>query len=52
VGVRTGLDWLRIGIRGGCLWVRWGTFGFHKTREISWLPAKQLASQERLYSME
>jgi hypothetical protein len=26
--------------------VRWGTFGFHKTRGISWLAANQLASQE------
>jgi hypothetical protein len=53
VGVRTGLGWLRIGKGGGRLWVRWGTFGFHKTRGISWLAAKnQLASQEGLCSME
>jgi hypothetical protein len=32
VGVRTGLGWLRIGIRGWRLWVRWGTSGFHRTR--------------------
>jgi hypothetical protein len=52
VGVRTGLGWLGIGICGGRLWVRWGTFGFHKTRGISWLAANQLASQEGLCSME
>jgi hypothetical protein len=46
VGVMSGLVWLRIGIGGGRLWVRWGTFGFHKTRGISWLAANSLASQE------
>ena len=30
--MRTGLGWLRIGTGGEHLWVRWGTFGFHKTR--------------------
>jgi hypothetical protein len=50
--VRTGLGWLRIGSGGGRLWVRWGTFGFRKTRGISWLVAKQLASHEGLCSME
>jgi hypothetical protein len=52
VGVCTGLGWLMIGIGGGRLWVRWGTFGFHKTRGISWLAANRLASQEGLCSME
>jgi len=32
----TGLGWLRIGTGGGRLWARWGTFGFHTTRGISW----------------
>jgi hypothetical protein len=31
-----GLGWLRIGTGGGRLWVRWWTFGFHKTQGISW----------------
>jgi hypothetical protein len=39
-------------VGGGRLWVRWGNFGFHKTRGISWLAANQLASQEGLCSME
>jgi hypothetical protein len=52
VSVRTGLGWLKIGIGGGRLWVRRGTFGLHKTRGISWLAANQLASQEGLCSME
>ena len=38
--VGTGRRWLRIGRGGGHLWVRWGTFGFHKMREISWLAAE------------
>jgi hypothetical protein len=52
VGVRTRLGCLRIGIGGGRLWVRWGTFGFHKTRGISWLAANKSAFQEGLCSME
>jgi hypothetical protein len=52
VGERTESDWLRIGTGGGHLWVRWWTFGFHKTRGISWLSANQLASEEGLCSME
>jgi hypothetical protein len=32
--VRTGRSWLRIGTGGGHLWVRWGTFGFHKCGEF------------------
>ena len=32
--VGTGWSWLRIGIGGGHLWVRWGTFGFQKCGEI------------------
>jgi hypothetical protein len=27
-GVWSGFTWLRIGIAGGLLWVRWWTFGF------------------------
>jgi hypothetical protein len=30
----TGWSWLRIGTGGGHLWVRWGTFGFHKCGEF------------------
>jgi hypothetical protein len=52
VGVMSGLGWPRIGIGGGRFWVRWGTFGFHKTRGIPWLAANQLAFQEGLCSME
>jgi hypothetical protein len=52
VDVRTGLGWLRLGIRVRRLWLRWGTFGFHKTRGISWLVANQSAFQEGLCSME
>jgi hypothetical protein len=43
------VDWIelaQIGIGGLRLWVRWWTFGFHKLREISWLAADQLASQD------
>jgi hypothetical protein len=32
--VETGWSWLRIGTGGGHLWVRWGTFGFHKCGEF------------------
>ena len=32
--VGTGWSWLRIGKGGGHLWVRWGTFGFHKCGEF------------------
>jgi hypothetical protein len=32
--VGTGWSWLRIGTSGGHLWVRWGTFGFHKCGEF------------------
>ena len=32
--VGTGWSWLRIGMDGGHLWVRWGTFGFHKCGEF------------------
>jgi hypothetical protein len=46
VVVRTGLGWLRIGPGGGRLWVRWGTFGFHKTRGSSWLVVKQLLKRD------
>jgi hypothetical protein len=28
LGVWIGFDWLRTGIGGGLLWVRWWTFGF------------------------
>jgi hypothetical protein len=31
---RTGWSWLRIGTGGGHLWVRWGTFGYHKCGEF------------------
>jgi hypothetical protein len=33
VVVRTGWSWLRIGTGGGRLWVRCGTFRFHKCGE-------------------
>ena len=32
--VGTGFSWLRIGIGGGRLWVRLGTFGFRKCGEF------------------
>jgi len=32
--VGTGWKWLRIGIGGGHLWIRWGTFGFQKCGEF------------------
>jgi hypothetical protein len=32
--VGTGWSWPRIGTDGGHLWVRWGTFGFHKCGEL------------------
>ena len=32
--VGTGWSWLWIGTGGGHLWVRWGTFGFHKCGEF------------------
>jgi hypothetical protein len=32
--VGTGCSWLRIGTDGGLLWVRWGTFWFHKCGEF------------------
>jgi hypothetical protein len=32
--VGTGWSWLRIGTGGGRLFVRWGTFGFHKCGEF------------------
>jgi len=32
--VGTGWSWLRIGTGGGDLWVRCGTFGFHKCGEF------------------
>ena len=32
--VGTGWSWLRIGTVGGYLWVRCGTFGFHKCGEF------------------
>jgi len=32
--VGTGWSWLRIGTGGGHLWVRWGTFLFHKCGEF------------------
>ena len=32
--VGTGWSWLSIGADGGHLWVRWGTFGFHKCGEF------------------
>jgi len=36
------LDWLCIGTGGGCWWMRWWTFGFHKMRGIScsWRPVR------------
>ena len=33
-GMGTGWSLLRIGTGGGLLWVRWGTFGFHKCGEF------------------
>jgi hypothetical protein len=35
-------DWIGLSqdrTGGGRLWVRWGKFGYHKTRGISWLAA-------------
>jgi hypothetical protein len=51
-GAWIGFIWLRIGTGGGLLWVRESTFGFHKTRGISWLAEDLLASQEGLCSIE
>jgi 1-acyl-sn-glycerol-3-phosphate acyltransferase len=33
-GLRSGFTWLRTGIVGGLLWMRWWTFGFWR-REMS-----------------
>jgi hypothetical protein len=33
-GVGTGRSWLRIEPDGGHMWVRFGTFGFHKRGEF------------------
>ena len=52
VGVWTGSNWLRMRTGGGHLWLRKWTFGFHKTRRISWLAENLLASQEGLCSKE
>jgi hypothetical protein len=41
-----------IHLNGGLLWMQQWTFGFHKTRGISWLADDLLASQEALCSME
>jgi hypothetical protein len=51
-GAQTGFIWLRIGTGGGLLCIRWGIFGFHKMRGISWVASDILASQEGLCSME
>jgi hypothetical protein len=45
-------SWLRIGTGDGHLWMRWGTFGFRKTRGNSWLAENVLAPQEGLCSLE
>jgi len=50
--VWTGLIWLRIGAGGGPLWIRWWTFGFHKTRKTSWQCEDRLVFQEGLCSLE
>ena len=52
VGVSTGSSWLRVGARGGHLWIRQWTFVFHKMRRISWLAENQSASQEGLCCVE
>ena len=33
--------------RGGHLWIRWWTFGFHKVRGISWLAAEPVSFSRR-----
>jgi hypothetical protein len=42
-----GFIWLGIGIRGGLLWIRWWTFGFHKMRGISRLAERNLSFSRR-----
>jgi hypothetical protein len=49
--IRIGLIWLRIGNRGGLLWTRCWTFGFHKMLESSREAAQLAASQEGLSSV-
>ena len=51
VGAWTSSSWLRTAAGGGHVWMLWWTFGFHKTREISWLAEERLPS-EGLCSME
>jgi hypothetical protein len=49
--VWTGSIWLRIGDRGGLLWTRWWTFGFHEMNGIHWL-TKKIWVSERLHIMK
>jgi hypothetical protein len=46
-----GLMWMRIRTRGGLLWTRLWTSGFHKMLGSSWVAAQLAASQEGLSSM-
>jgi hypothetical protein len=46
--VGTGWSWLRIGTDGGHLWVRWGTFWFHKYGEfLDWLQSLLVSFSRR-----
>jgi hypothetical protein len=43
-GVWSGFTWLRIGMVGGLLWMRWWTFGFWRHRDSSLTPGKTEAA--------
>jgi len=49
------MEWIDL-VQGGAgyflLWMRLWTFGFHKTRGLSWLTENVLDSQEGLFSVE
>jgi hypothetical protein len=47
-GVWSGFTWLKIGIVGGLLWMRWWTFGFWR-RGVSWLVSRH-SSRLLVYS--
>jgi hypothetical protein len=46
-----GFKWLGTGSTGEFLWTRQWTFRAHKSRVISWLVERLLASQNGLWSM-
>jgi len=50
--VWTGFSWLRTGTRGGLLWTRQWTFGFHRRQGSFWKDELLSDSQEGLSSIE